>query len=49
VTLQRRKWLIVIEELAYRRIINCVNVLDLRNIGNTCIELGVNGRTKSVM
>jgi hypothetical protein len=27
-----RKWLIVNEEVAYKRVINCTNVVELRNI-----------------
>jgi hypothetical protein len=28
-----RKWLIINEEVAYKRIINCANAAELRNIG----------------
>jgi hypothetical protein len=32
--LLRRTWLIVNEEIAYKRIINCTNAVDLVNTGN---------------
>jgi hypothetical protein len=42
-----RIWLIVNEEIAYKKI-NCTNaIIELINIGNYCIKLYVNGRTKS--
>jgi hypothetical protein len=28
------KWFVVNEELAYKKIINCTNAVELRNIGN---------------
>jgi hypothetical protein len=31
--LGRNKWLIVTAEVAYNRIINCTNALELRNVG----------------
>jgi hypothetical protein len=34
-----RKWLNVSEELAYKKIINCTNALEIRNIGNYLLKI----------
>jgi hypothetical protein len=47
--LLNRKWRIINEEVAYKRIINCTNAVELRNRKNTCMKLDVNRRIKLVI
>jgi hypothetical protein len=42
------KWLVVNEEVAYKRIMNCTNVVELRNVRKYLYKDRYNWRIKSV-
>jgi hypothetical protein len=44
--LMSRKWQIINEELAYKKIINCIHAIEIRNLGRYLYKLNANRKVE---
>jgi hypothetical protein len=45
-TILSRKWFMVNEGIAYKKVINCTNIIELRNIGNYLYKIKCKWKNK---